>query len=211
MVASAPLPAVSRETQTRLDAYAALLRKWQAKINLVSPDSLKDAETRHFADSLQLLPYLRDTDRTLVDFGSGAGFPGVVLALAKPDLAVHVVESDAKKCEFMKTVSRETSYPDLSHRPIPVTVHTSRIEALPAFPVDVISARALSALPALLKFSLPYVALNPSLRMVFLKGENWAAEVSDARKLYSFDLVDYPSITNPAARILIITNLSAVA
>lgn len=209
MVNSLSLPTVSRETQTRLDAYVALLRKWQAKINLVSPDSLSQAEDRHFNDSLQLLPLLRDSDKVLVDFGSGAGFPAVVLALAKPDLAVHVVESDAKKCEFMKTVSRETLYPDLVHRPVPVSVHTSRIEAWPPFFVDVISARALSALPALLKFSLPYAQVNPAVRMIFLKGENWAAEVTGAQKLYSFDIEDYQSVTNPAARVLVITNLSS--
>lgn len=195
----------------RLGAYAALLRKWQAKINLVSPDSLAEAEIRHFADSLQLLPFLKATDKVLVDFGSGAGFPGVVLALACPDLAVHVIESDAKKCEFMKTVSRETSFPAFVPLPIPITVLNCRIEALAPFSVDVVTARALSSLAALLKLAAPYAALNSAIRMIFLKGENWAAEVADAQKIYSFDVQDYPSITNTAARVLVITNLAPLS
>jgi 16S rRNA (guanine527-N7)-methyltransferase len=192
---------VSRETVIRLDAYAALLRKWQPKINLVSPDSLPHAETRHFADSIQILPLLKSTDKTLVDFGSGAGFPGLALALARPDIKVHMVESDARKGEFMKTVSRETS--------IPVSIHTSRIETLPPFPVDVISARALASLTKLFGYALPYASLNPHLRMIFMKGENWQTEVAEAKQDYNFDLTDHISITDAKARILVIENLSA--
>ena len=198
---------VSRETEARLDTYAALLQKWQARINLVSPDSLKQAERRHFIDSLQLLPFLKPTDKTLVDFGSGAGFPGVVLAIARPDIAVHVIESDAKKCEFMRTVSRET----LIHDSIPLSIHTARIEATTPFPVDVITARALASLDALLKFSAPYAALNPATRMVFLKGEHAPDEVAEARKNWSFTLEQAPSLTDPDAQILIVTGLTPLA
>jgi 16S rRNA (guanine527-N7)-methyltransferase len=189
---------VSRETRARLDTYLALLAKWQAKINLVASDTLKDAEVRHIQDSLQLLPHIVGA-RTLVDLGSGAGFPGLALALARPDLAVHLVESDAKKCTFMQAVSRETH--------VPVTIHTSRIEALPPFAADVITARALAPLADLLAMALPYVSINPLCQLIFLKGERWVDEVAAAQKTYHFDVQDIPSLTNPAARILIITNL----
>lgn len=189
---------VSRETRARLDTYLALLAKWQAKINLVAPDTLKDAEARHIQDSLQLLPYIEGA-RILVDLGSGAGFPGLALALARPDLAVHLVESDAKKCTFMRAVSRETD--------VPVTIHTSRIEALAPFLVDVVTARALAPLAELLTMALPYVSLNPLCQLMFLKGARWAEEVADAQKTYHFDIQDIPSTTHPDARLLIITNL----
>ncbi len=198
-------PHVSRETQDKLARYAALLRKWQARINLVAPDTLDVAEHRHFDDSLQILPFLpeKKEDRSgpvLVDFGSGAGFPGLALAIARPDLQVHLVESDAKKCEFLKTVSRETE--------TPVTVQISRIEALAPFNADVITARALAPLAKLIAFSMPFVILNPLIKLIFLKGGNWADEVAAARDIYDFNLTDIPSTTHPKARLLIIKDLS---
>lgn len=211
---------VSRETQDRLDHYAALLRKWQAKINLVAPDSLVDAETRHFKDSLQLLPYIpqprhpgegrdpqtaldpglrRDDSTVLVDLGSGAGFPGLPLAIVRPDLDVHLVEADAKKCEFLKTVSRETQ--------TQITIRNDRIEAVKAFLVDLVTARALSDLTKLIAYAQPFIELNPQIKLLLLKGENWQSEVAAARQVYDFDLQDHPSQTHPQARVLLIENV----
>lgn len=105
----------------KIDAYERLLKKWQNTINLVGPSTLSEAKKRHFEDSLQLLKHIPVAAKTLYDLGSGAGFPGLVLAMAKPDLDVHLIESDARKCQFLKTVSRETE--------TPVTVHNQRIES----------------------------------------------------------------------------------
>lgn len=92
-------PNVSRETMERLDIYRATLVKWQKRINLVSQSTLADVWRRHFLDSAQLLNAFRGTEKTIVDIGSGAGFPGLVLALmGVPD--VHLVESDKKKAPF---------------------------------------------------------------------------------------------------------------
>lgn len=201
------LPSVSREIQDRLDRYAVLLSKWQAKINLVAPDTVRDAKSRHFDDSVQLLSLLSPDDKTLVDLGTGAGFPGLALAIACPGLAVHLVESDAKKCEFLKAVSRETLIPPS----IPATIHNARIESVPPFPVDIVTARALASLDKLLGFALPFVTVNPKARCIFLKGENWQAEVDAARTQYTFDMDDYASITAPKSRILVIRNLSRYA
>lgn len=225
---------VSRETVSgRLQTYLNLLRKWQAKMNLVSPDSLPEAPARHFLDSVQIAPLLLSTDRTLVDIGSGAGFPGLVLAMCRNDLAVHMVESDAKKCEFMKTVSRETgafavpsahsatghggmaadsavpattsekAFPGF----IPATIHTERVEKITPFVADVMTARALASLTPLLDYAMPFVRVNPAMRLIFLKGEGVSRETDDALKKYDFDMVEYPSITADKARILVISNL----
>lgn len=110
---------VSRETEARLRQYQALLLKWQEKINLISPGTMKDSWARHFQDSLQILPLVPDGPARLYDLGSGAGFPGLVLAIARPDLAVTLIESDAKKCAFLQAVSRETG--------VKVTIDNCRI------------------------------------------------------------------------------------
>lgn len=195
-----PLPVftfdgVSRETRERLAAYEALLHKWQKTLNLVGPATLPEAQQRHFTDSAQLLPLIPAQAKTLFDLGSGAGFPGLVLAILRPDLAVHLVESDERKAMFLRTVSRETG--------VPVTVHDSRIESLQidAQP-DIISARALAALDRLLGWCAPWAAANPDLVMIFPKGKNAAEETENAQTNYSFAVDEYASQTDPAARIL---------
>jgi 16S rRNA (guanine527-N7)-methyltransferase len=196
--------------QEKFSIYAALLRKWQKAVNLVSPKTLDDLETRHLADSAQiadLLPSLTPTlslkgegEFTLFDLGSGAGFPGLVLAMLRPDITVHLVESDQKKCEFLRTVSRETH--------TPVLIHMCRIESLITESVpDVITARALSSLAELLGYCLPWAEKNPSLVMIFPKGEKADEEIAEARKHYSFDIAKTPSKTDKNATILRISNL----
>lgn len=192
---------VSRETQNRLEQYQALLNKWQARINLVAPDTLSDAWNRHFEDSFQLLSYLPKDTKSVVDMGTGAGFPGLVLAISYPGIQVHLIESDAKKCEFLKAVSRETQ--------TQVTVHNARIETVPAFQVDVITARALASLSDLLALSMPYVLINPLIKLIFLKGAQWQDEVKAAHQKFNFDVDDHQSLTSPNSRVLIITNLTA--
>ena len=197
------IPPVSRETQQSLECYRALLEKWQSAINLISPATLAAAKTRHFDDSLQLLSLIPPSAQTLYDLGSGAGFPGLVLALARPDMAVTLVESDLKKCSFLSTVSRETG--------IGATIANERIEAAtktrPA--PDVITARALAALPSLLGLVAPWVAQNPAITLIFPKGAQAAAEQDAARKNWAFDVAEYQSATDASARVLVLTNIHA--
>ena len=136
---------VSHETMAKLKTYEELLQKWQPKINLVSLGSLKDAQTRHFADSLQIAEFVPASAKVLYDLGSGAGFPGLVLAMARPELTVHLVESDQRKSAFLQTVSRETR--------TPVSVHVDRIEKVSLSTPDVITARALASLSELLRLT----------------------------------------------------------
>lgn len=200
------VPSVSRETAEKLSHYRAVLEKWQKAINLVSPATLRDAAIRHFDDSLQLLPLIPADARTLYDLGSGAGFPGLVLAIVKPDLAVTLVESDQKKCSFLSTVSRETK--------AGATIANERIEVATA-PVesggrpapDVVTARALAALPVLLDMVAPWAAQNPNLTLIFPKGARAADEMAEARKKWDFSVVEYQSATDVAARVLVLTGI----
>lgn len=182
--------------------YAGLLQKWQKAINLVGPDTLNNIEQRHFDDSAQLATLIPEGAKTLFDFGSGGGFPGMVLAMIRPELKVHLVESDHRKCTFLSTVSRETM--------TPVTIHNERIESLSVETIpDIITARALAALDKLLGYAVPWAGKNPDLILLFLKGARAAEEVTEAQKFYDFALEKFPSASDPSGCILKITGLKA--
>jgi len=166
----ASLLGVSRETLARLEAYVALLRSWNPRINLVSAGSLGDVWRRHILDSGQLLRHLPTDARVLVDLGSGAGLPGLILAiLGVPD--VHLVESDRRKVEFLREAARITG--------VTVTLHAERIERVSPFPADVVTARALAPVPRLLARSRPF--LRDASVCLFLKGVDVGDELTAAR------------------------------
>lgn len=192
---------VSRETRDRLEQYLALLNKWQKVVNLVGPATLPEAWERHFIDSAQIAPLLPEGPFALYDLGSGAGFPGLVLAIMRPDITVHLVESDERKAAFLSTVSRETG--------AKVTVHNCRIEGLPADTrPDVVTARALAALPQLLAWVLPWAEAQPGMVMLLPKGKTADEEIAAARAHYNFVLDEYESMTARDARILRVSALA---
>ena len=183
-----------------LKIYASLLEKWQARINLVGPKTIPDLWVRHIQDSAQLLDYLPapDKPRRLADFGSGAGFPGLVMAILRPDLDVHLVESDQRKGAFLRQVARETG--------ASITLHTARIEALEPLQADIITARALASLDKLCGYAHPHLAESGFCN--FLKGQNVDAELTDATKCWNFDMETHVSVTDPDARIVLVRNLT---
>lgn len=182
---------VSRETLDRLRTYAELLEKWQARINLVGPATLPDLWRRHMLDSAQLFPLLPPDTPRLIDLGSGAGFPGLVLAiLGVPE--VHLVESDLRKGAFLREVARQTG--------ARVTVHPARIETLTDLKAPVVTARALAALPKLLDLAVPLLESNG--QCLFLKGQNIEEELTSARKIWIFDEDRSPSRTDASGIVL---------
>ncbi|GLQ04948.1 16S rRNA (guanine(527)-N(7))-methyltransferase RsmG [Sneathiella chinensis] len=187
---------VSRETLEKLEIYVNLLNKWQKAINLVSRSTLSDAWLRHILDSYQVLDHVTAKEGIWIDLGSGAGFPALVVAIVS-DFDVHVVESDQRKCLFMREVSRETSSP--------ITVHNSRIEAVSPFPADVISARALASLDRLLEYSVPFA--TEKTEFLFLKGQDVDAELTNASKCWKMDAIKYQSVSSSEGSILKLTNV----
>jgi 16S rRNA (guanine527-N7)-methyltransferase len=184
---------VSRETHARLARYVDLLREWNARVNLVSRLSLDDAWRRHVLDSAQLFPLIPGKARNVVDLGSGAGFPGLVLAiLGAPE--VHLVESDVRKCAFLREAARVTE--------TAVAIHACRIEAMAPLPADVITARALAPLADLLDLAAPF--LQPHTMCVFLKGKSAAEELRQARGRWQMKDSIVPSRTDPDASVIII-------
>ncbi|MBY0612862.1 MAG: 16S rRNA (guanine(527)-N(7))-methyltransferase RsmG [Beijerinckiaceae bacterium] len=193
---------VSRETSERLEIYATLLVKWQARINLIAETTATSIWRRHFADSLQLRRIVPDALRW-IDMGSGAGFPGLVVAIDladDPAAHVHLIESNGKKCAFLREVVRETG--------ARATIVDSRIEqAMPAFSarcVDVVTARALAPLTILLGYS--EQVLKTGARGLFLKGQDVEQELTDSTKCWNLDYQLHRSETDPDARIVEITN-----
>ncbi|MBU0801015.1 MAG: 16S rRNA (guanine(527)-N(7))-methyltransferase RsmG [Alphaproteobacteria bacterium] len=185
----------------QLEQYHQLLLKWQKTLNLVGPATLDTAWDRHFLDSVQLAPLLPAHAKTLFDLGSGAGFPGMVLAIMRPELGVHLVESDQRKATFLRNVSRETG--------CRVTVHDVRIEDMQAQPVpDVVTARALAALDQLLDWCMKWAEANPELVLILPKGERAEDEIAKAQTYYNFVVDTHASMTAPEARILRVSQLS---
>lgn len=177
-----------------------LLLKWQPKINLISPKTIDDAWHRHFLDSLQLGEFIPPAlkNEVFADFGSGAGFPGLSVAL-QTSANVQLIEADQRKAIFLGEVIRAWGEPDR------IKVVNKRIEALGNMQFNCISARALADCNQLLAWSAPY--LNLDTQCIFLKGKNWESEINAAKKNWVFDYKAHPSITNKDAKILVLTNI----
>src|SRR5581483_93708 len=180
--AALALTPVSRETEARLDRFVHLLLEWQAKTNLVAASTLPHLWSRHVSDSLQLLD-LAPTAKTWVDLGSGAGFPGVVLACAlagKPGASVHLIERNAKKAAFLREALRVTGAPGMVHlAEIGETV--DRIRG----PIDCVTARAVAPLNDLLGLAEPL--MRKGARSLFLKGQDVEAELTEATKYWKIN------------------------
>jgi 16S rRNA (guanine527-N7)-methyltransferase len=191
-------PAVSRETLGALARYVEILAKWQKAINLVGPATLPDAWNRHIVDSAQLLPLLPPGARRLADLGTGAGFPGLVLAALRPDLDVILVESDARKAAFLGEAGR---FMGLAKAP---KIVISRIETAPPAQADVVTARALAPLKQLLVWADRHRA-DPAI-CVFHKGKDWQSELTEAGRGWEIEAQPTPSVTDRDSVLLRVTS-----
>ena len=194
---------VSRETLARLKLYAALLEDWNARHNLVSRESLNDLWRRHFLDSAQLVTWIPAGAQSLVDLGSGAGFPGLVLAellRARPDFRLVLIESTGKKAKFLTHVAERLG--------LSVEVRNARIEDLPRESFNVITARACAPLAKLLPYAQRF--WHRSSVGLFLKGQNVEVELTQAYKCWSMKVDRHPSQSDPSGTILEVRELRGV-
>lgn len=193
---------VSRETIESLQAYAALIVKWNKVINLVAKSTVDDLWARHFVDSAEAFKASGATDGNWTDLGTGGGFPGMVAAIMakelSPNIVVTCIESDIRKCEFLRTVSRATE--------VKVNILSRRIEESPPQNATVVSARALAPLSKLLGYVERHIA-NDGVA-ILLKGENWQGEVEAALETWTFSVENHKSLTHPDSVILKIGDLA---
>lgn len=195
---------VSRETQEKLEHFAALFQKWAKSINLVAPSTLDALWTRHIADSARVFQ-IRPGGRNWVDLGSGGGFPGVITAILLTEVDagwVHLVESNNKKAAFLRVALNETGARG--------SVHPVRIEDAPREieTCDAVSARALAELDKLFEYSAPWMCSGQKASAVFHKGRDYRVELDKARDRWKFDLVIHESKVESDSVLLEITNLS---
>jgi 16S rRNA (guanine527-N7)-methyltransferase len=191
---------VSRETLGRVSRFLGLLMDWRTRLNLIGPGEGRRLWRRHVLDSLQLLPELIETDRVIVDLGSGAGFPGIVLACVlrdrwSPD--VVLVEKSPRKCEFLSAA--------VSDLDIRASVLNRRSDEGEPTQGDVVTARALAPLPRLLELAHPW--MKPDGRCLLLKGQETGRELTAARDSWSFDVSSRPSLSGPDGQLLTIRKL----
>jgi 16S rRNA (guanine527-N7)-methyltransferase len=197
------LLSVSRETEDRLQHHVDLLIRWQKIKNLVGPSTLKEVWTRHIADSAQLLDFCPPDAEVILDLGSGAGFPGLVLAAllkGQRPTSVHCVEANHRKAAFLREVIRASD--------LPAVVHNCRIEdAHLHVPdrIDVITARALAPLPILLEM-FENLAKNQCIGL-FPKGQDVHQELTQAAQYWMMDHQIEPSRIDPASKVVILTSL----
>jgi 16S rRNA (guanine527-N7)-methyltransferase len=179
---------VPRGTIDQLEAMIETLAKWQKAINLVSRNTLDDAWARHVVDSAQVAPQIPSDAQSLVDLGSGAGFPGLVLAAIRPDLDVTLIEADARKAAYLGEAARRMS---LKKQP---KIVISRIEAAPPANADVITARALAPLDQLLAWAAPHRSARAIC--LFHKGKGWQGELTEAMKDWDIEAQPLASVTD---------------
>jgi 16S rRNA (guanine527-N7)-methyltransferase len=182
---------VSRETLERLTVYLELLRRWQRAVNLVGRGTLADPWRRHVLDCAQLAPHVPAGAATVLDLGSGAGFPGMVLSIMGLR-GVHLVESDRRKAQFLREVARATG--------ASVQVHAERIERMRGWSADVITARALAPLPRLLVLAERFMTSDSVC--LFLKGRSGARELTEARVTWHMEAEMFPSRSEPTGMVL---------
>ena len=194
---------VSRETYEKLCIFYRTLIKWQNSINLISKSSVKNIWERHFLDSAQLYKYVKDISGNILDIGSGAGFPALVLAIMGKK-NIHLVESDYKKCVFLKEIAMLTD--------IDITIHNCRIESLSFFNVDLVTCRALAPLYKLIDYVEDFVRKSSNTKqnlpkLLFLKGKMYKDELLQLQKNKNIDFKEYSSITDRYGKILYINKV----
>ena len=175
-----------------------MVARWNPTVNLVAPGDMPALRPRHIEDSLQLVPLMPAADRA-IDLGSGGGFPGLVLAIAT-GMHFDLIEADRRKAAFLREAARATA--------APVDVHAARIEAAVIKPATIVTARALAALPRLLELAKPHLADRGVC--LFMKGAGFEPELTEARRDWHMQVECIVSRTNPAARILRISEITRV-
>jgi 16S rRNA (guanine527-N7)-methyltransferase len=190
---------VSRETEARLARYGALLLERNQSLSLIADSTGDVVWTRHFLDSAQLARLIPDPDQPVVDIGSGAGFPGLVLAIMGLP-KVHLIEHNMQKAAFLRTVVEELN--------LPVTIHAMKSDAVRPFAAGVVTARALKPLDQLIGLGRRF--LGQGSLCLFPKGRRAEDEMRDAERKWRMKVERFQSLTDPESTIFRLSDIAEV-
>lgn len=170
--------ALTPQQVSAFDRYTAELAAWNAHTNLTAITEPEAVQVRHYLDSLALLPCLPIGEFTLIDVGTGAGFPGVPLRLARPDMRLTLLEATSKKLNFLRHLSEALGMDDLAF--VHARAEEAGQDAAHRARYDVAAARAVARLPVLLEYLLPLVRVGGLA--IAMKGDTAHAEAADSAR-----------------------------
>ena len=165
-----------------LNRFISELKKINSSRNLVGKSTLLNSWDRHICDSLQIMSFIKNKNSSILDMGTGAGLPGIVLSILGYK-NITMIDSRKKKTEFVKQIIEKLG--------LKAKVIHSRLEDFRPPPYQYITSRALASLDKLLNYSLFFS--NYKTRLIFLKGKNVNIEILEAKKKFFFDYKIYES------------------
>lgn len=176
-----------------------VLSNWNKEVNLVGKSTLTDPVRSHILDSIQISSFIKNKDSKIVDIGSGAGFPGIILAIQKFS-NVSLVDSNIKKINFLKYIKKELG--------LSVKIIYSRIEDIHNKKFDYVISRALANLNKLFFYSLKLS--HKKTNLVFLKGQKVHSEIDEAEKVWKFNFTLQKSLSDKRGSVLLVQNLKKI-
>ena len=189
---------VSRETLLKLTKYHEFLIENNQKMSLISKKSEEIAVKRHYEDCAQLIKYLDKTDKVILDVGTGAGLPGIILDIIKNDydlsFSTHLVEKSPKKSEFLK---KANSFLDLD-----LKIHNCDVGSMKKKDYTTLISRAFKPMKNFLEIISK--AQLMFTKIIMMKGENYLDEFDEAKKYFEINCDMHDSITNPGSKLFVI-------
>ena len=195
---------VSRETYKNLLKYREFLLDYNRKINLISKSSEEIVMKRHFEDSAQLMKFIDKNDKNILDIGSGAGFPGIVMELIKKDLnldfKIELSEKSIKKCTYLQELC--------DYLKIDVVIHNDDVRKIKRKSFTTLVSRAFKPIGTFLEIiEQGKISFN---KILLLKGESYKKEMNQAEKHWEINCDTYDSITNPASKVFVINSVKRI-
>ena len=195
---------VSRETFKNIIKYSEFLIDYNKKLNLISKSTEKIIINRHFDDSAQLIKFIDKNDKKILDIGSGAGFPGIVLELIKKDLNLNfkteLSEKSIKKCTYLQELC--------NYLKIDVVIHNEDVRKIKTKEYTTLVSRAFKPIGRFLEI-LEQGRINFN-KILLLKGENYKKEIDEASKHWEINCDVHDSITNQASKVFVINSVKKI-
>ena len=195
---------VSRETYIKLNKYSDFLIEYNKKINLISKSSEELIMSRHIEDSAQIMRFIDKNDKKILDIGSGAGFPGIVMELVKKDLGfefkLELVEKSIRKCTYLQELC--------DYLKIDVVIHNGDVRKIKKKDFSTLVSRAFKPLDIFLEI-LEEGGINFE-KILLLKGENHKKEMEQALKHWVINCDQHESITKPGSKVFVINSVQRI-